>query len=123
MVIELKQPLYSLTPIVNRETPSKNIYKLRGRVLVKNALAETRYGYLKFSYFFSRFLPVFDNVDFLMKLLPNKQLRPQADNCLLSFKIKVEFIYEIRVADFTISSQKSLENLQIKKTHYWRPKI
>ena len=45
---------------MDQETPSKNTYELRGRVVVKNDLTETRY-------FFSRFLPVFDNVDFLMK--------------------------------------------------------
>ena len=65
--IELKQTLDSLTPILDQETPSKNTYELRGRVVVKNDLTETRYGHLTFSYFFSRFLPVFDNVDFLMK--------------------------------------------------------
>ena len=58
--IELEQPLDSLTPIVDWETPSNNTYELRGRVVVKNDLTETRY-------FFSRFLPVFDNVDFLSK--------------------------------------------------------
>jgi len=65
--IELKQTLDSLTPILDQETPSKNTYELRGRVVVKNDLTETRYGHLTFSYFFSRFLPAFDNVDFLMK--------------------------------------------------------
>ena len=35
--------------------------------MVKNDLTETRYDHLASSYFFSRFLPVFDNVDFLMK--------------------------------------------------------
>ena len=52
---------------MDRETPSKNSDELRRRVVVKNDLTETRYGRLTFSYFFSRFLPVFDNVDFLMK--------------------------------------------------------
>ena len=65
--IELKQTLDSLTPILDQETPSKNTYELRERVVVKNDLTETRYGHLTFSYFFSKFLPVFDNVDFLMK--------------------------------------------------------
>ena len=54
--IELKQTLDSLTPILDQETPSKNTYELRGRVVVKNDLTENRYGHLAFSYFFSRFL-------------------------------------------------------------------
>ena len=52
---------------MDQETPSKNIYELRGRVVVKNDLTETIYGHLTFSYFFSRFLPVFSYVDFFMK--------------------------------------------------------
>ena len=40
--IELEQPLDSLTPIVDRETPSKNSYELRRRVVVKNDITETR---------------------------------------------------------------------------------
>ena len=34
---------------VDQETASKNIYELRGRVVVKNDLNETRYGHLTFS--------------------------------------------------------------------------
>ena len=46
MLSELKQTLESLTPIVDQEKPSTDIYKLRGRVVVKNDLTETRYGHL-----------------------------------------------------------------------------
>ena len=75
--IELKQTLDSLTPIVNQKTPSKNTYELRGRVVVKNDLTETR------------FLPVLENVDFLMK--PEafaKQLHLNHKNILKLFLLK-----------------------------------
>ena len=67
--IELKQTLNSFTHIVDQETPSKNTYELRGRVVIKNDQTETRYGHLTFSNFFSRFLPVFDNVDFAQQYI------------------------------------------------------
>ena len=81
--IELKQTLESLTHITDQEIPSNNIYELRGgRSVVKNGLSETKYIHLTFSYFFSLFLLVFDNVDIFMKpeALAQQIHKPEVDH-------------------------------------------